>query len=437
MPSVLKNFLIGVGLDTEDYDKGAKRVEASLGRMRSVVGITGAAIAGAFAMAGTAAVARAKEIDSLNLAAEGLKTSPAYIYAYGRALAALGGDADNALAAIRSIEEAQTNLKLKGMLGPLEDVVLARGDIEALSQTTSGKDFLRTLAPMVQNMDKNQQQLTQRALGLTDDVMRSLRGGVDKFDAEIARAAQLLGSGFTDATEGAREFRRALAEVNTQFQGIGDTLAAKILPGFTSVLQSMGGFIDTHQEQINAALGVAADNPAATAFLTGGGAAGAAGVVLRSIGLRGLGTGLTRLGPYGMAAGGGLLAYDAAKDWSWGDWWGQSKSSARETWRGLTGQDDYSHLPDVPYGPEVPTVPIYSGGEVSNAEAAAISPSVVMIRDQRAQAQKSAAPQRVDVQNHIDMKLEIEGRALDSRITEVVERRERNTADDLLSSVDR
>ena len=457
MPSVLKNFLIGVGMDTEDYDKGAKRVEGSLGRMRSVVGFTGAAMVGAFAAVGAAAVARASQIDDFVLATEGLKTSRQYVYDYGNALKLLGGNADDAIAAIRTIEEAQSDFRLKGMLGPLEDLALARGDIEALSQTASGKDFLRTLAPMVQKMDKDQQRLVQRTLGLTDAVMRSLRGGVGQLDASVANARDLAGN-LESAVGAARDFNRELAGFNIRMEGIGNTLAEKVLPGFTGVLQSMGGFLDEHKEQINAALGVASDSPGATALAAGGGAASAAGVALRGIGMRGVGMGLTRLGAPGMIAGGGLMAYDAAKDWRWGDWWDQSVEGARDTWHKWAWDKDYSRLPDAPYGPavpdvgpgfdvrplpaasydaEVPAVPVYSGGEVSNAEAAQASPDVVLIRDQRQQADKPTAPQRVDVQNHLDVKMELDGRAFDKRVTEVVERRERNTADDIISSVDR
>src|SRR5690554_786006 len=111
MTKVLQNFLIGVGLDTEQYDKGAKNVESSLGRMRTLVGFTGAAITGAFAAAGGAAIAAAHRNDQFMLSVEGLRTAPEYIYAYGRALAAMGGDADNAVAAIKGIEKAQDDLR--------------------------------------------------------------------------------------------------------------------------------------------------------------------------------------------------------------------------------------------------------------------------------------------------------------------------------------
>lgn len=479
MPSVLKNFLIGVGLDTEDYDKGAKRVESSLGRMRSLVGFTGAAITGAFAAVGAAAIGAGQRVDRLNLEFEKFRTSPQYIYDYGNAIRALGGSADEATAAINVAESALESFRQTGQLPGLDDLAMAGVDVNALTQTDTGRDFMRELARQMPGLTKGQQFRVQETLGLSNAVMRSLRGGVDQLDQAVARAHDLAGN-FESATEAARDFNKELAELGTRMEGIGNALAEKVLPGFTGVLQSMGGFLDKHQEQINAALDVAGENPGATALATGGGAATAAGVALRGIGLRSLGLGLTRfVGTPAMVAGSALMAYDSAKDWDWGDWWDESKSSARDSWRSLTRQNDLSDLPDAPYGPAVPQVgpggalrrqepdtvapdvrgpvspwspddfmpttphsgmvehPIYAGGEVSNSEAASASPDVIMVQAQRQQAEKPAAPQRVEVQNHLDVKMEVDGRALDKRITEVVERRERNTTDDLISSVNR
>lgn len=421
MAKVLQSFLIGVGLDTEKYDKGAKKVDSSLGRMRSLVGITGAAMVGAFALAGTAAINAGKRVDDFNLAAEKLKTPTKYVHDYGRALAALGGNAEDAVAAISAIEKAQSDFALKGMLGPLEDVALARGDINALAQTKDGEEFLRTLAGMVPQMNKDQQRLVQDTLGLSDSVMRSLRGGVAELDAAVARAGDLYGE-FGRATDEAREFSRAMAEINTRFQGIGETLAEKMLPGFTGVLDSMGGFIDRNRDIVDKGADVLGANPIGTTLATGGGAAAATGVALRGIGLRGLGVGLTRFGLPGAIAGGALIGGDMAYDWL----------SNREA-----PEQETPYSPDAPFGLSMPMDPVYSGGEVSNHEAARVNPYATMILDDRQQAEKEATPQRVNVQNNLDVKLEVDGRALDSRVTEVIERRERSTAEDLISSVAR
>jgi len=445
MANVLKNFLIGVGLDTEKYDKGAKKVENSLERMRSLVGFTGSAITGAFGAVGLAAINAGRRVDQFALATEGLKTSPQYIYDYGRALVALGGNADEAVAAIKSIEKAQSDFSLKGMLGPLEDVALARGDINMLTQAKDGKEFLRALAPMVQNMNKDQQRLVQDTLGLSDAVMRSLRGGVDQLDEAVARAHDLAGN-LIDATGAAREYNRALAELGTRLEGIGNTLAEKILPGFTSVIDSIGGFIDSNRDLISKGAEVMGENPAATALITGGGTATVAGAALRGTGvMRGAGMALSRFGWQGMALGGALIAGDMAYDWwhdreksnnadgsgDWNlsDWWDQSVESAKGYWRDITGRNESSQI--------APSEPVYSGGEVNNVEAANVSPDVVLLKESRRKESVLSAPQPIKVQNHIDLRMELDGKQLESKIIDVQERRERDTIGDITSSVER
>lgn len=460
MAKVLQNFLIGVGLDTEKYDKGAKNVEGSLGRMRTLVGFTGAAITGAFGLAGTAAINAGRRVHDFNVTAEKLKTPTEYVHNYGRALAALGGNAEEALAAISAIEKAQSDLRLAGMLGPLENVALARGDINALAQTQDGAEFLRTLAGMVPQMDKDQRRMVQDALGLSDVVMISLQNGVEAFDAGIARAGELYGE-FGRATDEAREFARAMGEINTRFQGIGETLAEKVLPGFTGMIDSIGGIIDSNRDLIEKGADVAGDNPVGTTLVTGGGAAAASGVVLRGIGLRSVGMGLTRLGLPGVIAGGALIGGDMAYDWLSNRGVPEQRTPYDPDARfGLSmpdymepeasgeflplNQENYhdGHRPDpIVESPTsgfiTPYEGIYGGGEVSNAEAASANPDVIMVQIQREQADKPLTTPRINVENHLEVQMEMDGRAVDARVIDVIERRERDAMDDISSSVDR
>src|SRR5690606_38585413 len=147
---------------------------------------------------------------------------------------------------------------------------------------------------MVAQMDKDQRRMVQDALGLSDVVMISLQNGVKACDAGIARAGELYGE-FGRATEAAREYNRVLAELNTQFGGIGETLAEKMLPAFTGVLQSTSDFISDNRGLLEGYIDRAAENPIASSAIAGGAAATGAGAALRGLGLRGVGTALTRL----------------------------------------------------------------------------------------------------------------------------------------------
>lgn len=473
MTKVLQNFLIGVGLDTEKYDKGAKNVESSLGRMRTLVGFTGTAISGAFGLAGTAAVNAGKRVLDFNNAAEKLKTPTDYVWNYGRALAALGGNAEEAITSISSLEARLAEMREGGtgvMPGEI-DLQHAGVDVGFLRRPgLTGGDLLRELAAQMPALNTDEQRRVQEILNLSDIVMLSIKDGVESFDAGIARAGELYGE-FGRATDAAREYVRAVAELNTQFAGINETLAEKMLPAITGILDSVGGFIERNREGIDSTIGAAAENPGSTAAVASGAALAApwAWRAARAVGFRAI--------PYaGLAYG----AYEGLKDEPIGDWWQQSKDSVRDTWRSWTGQDDYSHLPDAPYGSEVPIVApgsieslpptygdylpmnvdnyhegdprrlvesatsgfvspyeIYGGGEISNSEAASANPDVIMVQVQREQADRPLTTPRINVENHLEVQMEMDGRAVDTRVIDVIERRERDTMDDIYSSVDR
>src|SRR5690625_3885131 len=457
MAKVLQNFLIGVGLDTERYDKGAKNVEGSLSRMRTLVGFTGAAISGAFGLAGTAALNAGKRVLDFNNAAEKLKTPTDYVWNYGRALAALGGNAEDALTSINAAENALTQFELKGEFAPFNEAALAgvRDELNALMSSPDGGELLRGLSGVVPRLDKYQQRLIKDAFSLSDTVMILLNSGTEAFDASIARAGELYGE-FGRATDEAREFARAVAEINTRFQGIGETLAEKMLPGFTGIIDSVGDLIDQNRDFISKGASVLGENPGATALAAGGGVAAATGAGLRMIGLRSSGVALSRLGIPGMVIGGGLIAIDALSQVGVDEGVAGTSSVQGAMTEYMAAPVDenveYGINPAADYTPPVSVqqkaaniyipgiryeAPVYEGYEINNAEAASANPDVIMVQSQREQADKPLTTPRINVENHLEVQMEMDGRAIDTRVIDVIERRERDTIDDIYSSVDR
>lgn len=524
MAKVLQNFLIGVGLETENYDKGAKNVENSLSRMRSLTGITGAALAGAFSLVGASAVNAGQRVDDLSLRLEKIKASPDWVNSYGNALRMLGGNTDEALAAVNSAENALAQYRTKGDFGSFQEAAFAgvKDELFSLANAKDGEDFLRQLADIVPKMDKDQQRLIQDAWGLSDAVMRSLRGGVGELDAAVSKASTLAG-GFTEAVEASREFNKTLTEVNLRFEGIGNTLAAKVLPSFTSILDSFGGFIDRNKDAIGNVMDVVADNTVGAALMTGGVGAAITGAGLKAVGMSALGSTLTKLGPYGMIAGAGAMAWDAkpediekltgykpssyifdntpldaAQDaWKYisEKWSGKTKvgqsvehqpipqspliMSGDEVYQinpyylnnsARRSQEGYSPVPQSPImlpnqpeqkgvklivlpnpypmesdkqgkpeqQPYSPPAPVYEGFQIDNKEAASITnPDVALIKEWIKNSETPQSTQKVSVNNNLEVRMELDGRAFDSRVTEVIERRERDAMDDVLTMVER
>lgn len=432
MAKTLQNFLIGVGLDAKDFDKGSREVNTSLGRIRSTAGIVGSAITGAFSAAALAAISAGNRVDDLVLKTEKFDTSTKFIYNYGNALRALGGDANEAVAAIAAAETALSSLQVEGQLpSGMERAAVAGIDISQLTGAATGEEFLRILAGQLPGLDEQRQRVVQESFGFSDATMRSLRQGSDYFDAVVFRAGELAG-GFDEATEAARAYNRELAEFGTRLEGISNTLAAKMLPTFTGLLEGVNDFIDKNGERLGMIASPVTNAPVGAALAAGGGATIAAGATARAIGMSRIGSALSRAGGYGALAGAGLMAYGAVEE-DLPVWYEQSiKDADRLQQRiGESVREFFNPTPNAGiYAPEVPTLDY-----VTNLEAGAATAEV--IRAQTGTDAPRYAPAVPAIENNIQLGITLNGRALEHTVNNILERREQTTMDDLQSTVAR
>lgn len=316
MSKTIANFLVGIGLNTTNFSKGAGNVESSLGRIRALSGVAGAGIGAAFSAASLAAINAGKKLDDFSLKTEGMSTSSQYIYALGGAFRTMGGDADDAISTLKTMEKALDNLRAKGDIGPLKDAVFAGVDISALTSSTSGADMLQRLSDIVPKLNDQQQRVLQEGFGFSDATMRVLRRGRGELDAAVNDAMDLAG-GIQDATEKSREFNKEMSRLGLVFDGIGNSLASHMLPGFTGILKSITDFLQDNRGGIEAGIKKMADNPAATSAIVGGGAVAATSAAIGAIGsklgmkwLAGAGTAGAYGGIAGAALGTGAMLYD-------------------------------------------------------------------------------------------------------------------------------
>lgn len=385
MANTIKNFLVGVGLDASKFDEGERDVTSGLGRIQAVAGFAGAAMIGAFASASSAAIAAGNRIDEFNLSTEKLSSSPKFIYDYGNALQSLGGDADEAIAAVTSVETALDNLKLKGDAGVFNDAAFAGVDTSMLTQARDGEEFLRMLANMVPELNKDQQRLLQNSFGFSDATMRSLRQGQQEFDALIDHVSGLTGN-IQDSTEAAREFNQQLDFFQLRLEGLSNTMAEKLLPAFADTLSEINGFIDNNKSAIDKTLELAFSSPFGGSLATGG-------IV-------------------GSAVRGGMAGYDWLTESS-GDWIKEQRSEAIER--------------SSAYRQSV------MDGAVDNQDAIRATPDYNFYNS-RSDTNNYQQPK---IENKLDVNLTIDGKALESTITGVVERRDQATIDDMQSTTAR
>lgn len=414
MAAVIKQFLVGVGLDTSNFDKGSKNVETSLGRFRSLAGIAGTAIVGAMGVASAAAIAAGSRIDKLVLSTEKFNTSSKFIYDYGNALKTLGGDANDAVGAISAAEKALDELKLKGSFSAFEGAVFAGVDTNALTQAQSGEEFLRLLSDMVPKLNEAQQRVLQENFGFSDATMRSLREGSQRFDEMVARAGKLAG-GFNEAIDAARSYNKELAETQLRMEGITNILAGTLLDSLTNILKTFNTFFDLNKDRIEPAVKFAGENPLGTGLLAGGLAASGLGATATFAGFPAAGAALSRFGTPGAIAGAGILAGAPLYDYVMDDVSTPQvkRERLRESYAGIASAAQTSR---------------------ETADLAARQ-SGMDFRNKYLSWLPEIGKQKI--QNNIDLKVQLDGRAIESKVTDVLERQNQATIDDMQSTTAR
>jgi hypothetical protein len=428
MANTLTNFLIGIGFETKDFDKGEKKVNSGLGSIKSRALLAGSALAGVGLALGAGAINAGNRIDKIALASAKLNTSASFVNNYGNALRLLGGDAAESLQAIESAESALTQFRLKGSFGAFEDPTLAGIDTNSLAQAKNGEEFLRQLSAQIPNLNKDQQRLIQDNFGFSDATMASLRLGQKEFDNTIQKAGSL--APITDELiEKARAYNVEMAKTQLIFEGIGNTLADKFLDPITGVISafnlslSAGGSLNkdektTAKSAISGALsylpGVSSvirlkeNAPSALKII------GAANKDKYSI--------HEKYKP-------NIFNKEFIKDEL-----AQKRANFEKTGQFKTDQQirDNERSPALSKGWRNSRMFVDRG-----ISAESVRMNAERNADSATNLSEKSATKQPPIQNNINMKVELDGQAFDARVTQVQTRRDFNTIDDIRSTTAR
>lgn len=342
MAKTIANFLVGIGLDAKEWEKGGKNVERSLDGFKSKAGIAGTAIAAAFSAAGLAAISAGKRADEFKLKFSQSDSSMKYAYNLGNAFKRMGADADQAYGAILTAEEKLDRLR-SGDKAVFNDLATAGIAIGRYSTSSTGEEMIQRLIEDLPSMNSYQQRVAAQAFGLDAAGMNALSMGAEKLNAlmiEVGQHSQNLDA----AAEAGRKFNDQMARAGIIMDGIGDKLAVKILGPFTSLLDSFNTFLEKNMPRVDQAVEYAGENAGAISAIGGGltlasigGLLGGAGGKLGMKTLSRAGAG-ARFGGYGAAiAGVGSLLYD-------------TKSSDIEAITGLKNVGKYYRSPSETVG---------------------------------------------------------------------------------------
>lgn len=429
MSNVLTSFLVGVGFDTSKLDEGLRDVDRGMSQVKTTTLKTSAALVGAFGAVASSVVATANRVDGLSLKTANMRTSQQYIYNYGNALKMLGGDAGDALSAVTSIEGALNNLRLKGELGPLQDLALAGVDISKLTGSANAEDFLTALSAQLPGLDKSQRGAVQNALGLSDAALKSLVSGPAALDQAMQRAESLTGN-IDGLVDNSRRLMEESAKFGLNMEGINNEIADKFLPSLVGVSTWVNTFISENRGAIGKGISYAADNAAATTTLGASATAALAGAGLSKIGLNTIGGAMTKTGAAGVTIAGAAVGSDILNKTldNYIPGYGEFSRKFDQMIMDITGVERIITPMELLFGGLTPDAVKTTAPDMSAA------------REEERQANANAIANAVSnapVNINQTLKVEIDGKALDAKIVDVTERTAYGTLDDISSTTAR
>lgn len=436
----LKSFLIGIGYDTRGLEAGEKKINSSLQGLKGRALQLSGALVGAFSAGAASIAATATSVDRLAASTQNLRTSTNAVYNYGNAIRLMGGEASEALDAITRFEEIQNNLRLKGDAGPVGDLATAGIDVSSLYQTNTGEEFMRALSDMIPRLDEGQRAQVQNALGLSDATFRAISGGADQLD-NLAKKANSLAGDIDGLADNSRKLRESSAELGLTIEGVRNELADKFLPSLIGASNWLNKLIENNREGISKAIDYAAENDGATAALGLSAGASLTGAAAAKFGLTTLGGAAGSAGALGVATVGGAIGASELSEYLNGKLPGYGQASREfDDWlKDITGLKTIK-------SPLQLINDVFAPGDSGMPADRSVEDSVPAIdRDAREEDRKANADALagalsktpVNVQNNVDMTIQIDGQALESKITQVNERQNYETLSDLATTTER
>lgn len=199
-------------------------------------------VVGDFKSAGT-------ELDKFNRLT-GISTQR--VQAFGQALAAQGGNAQDALGTFQKMQDLMSS-PMTGNVGWFGDVAKLGLDPGAIIGAQDTADALLNIAKQFEHMTPLNQRLAAKALGLNEDEARVVMAGSAALEKQLETRGK-LGIMTGKQVEDAARLTKATSELDLVFTDIGNTIAGELTPAFAEMAEDFTQFYRDNKELINSGL---------------------------------------------------------------------------------------------------------------------------------------------------------------------------------------
>lgn len=246
---VLESFLIALGLkvDEKSFQQGQNAFTGLTNSALKLGAVLASKLAidkvvGDFKSAGT-------ELDKFNRLT-GISTQR--VQAFGQALAAQGGNAQDALGTFQKMQDLMASPQT-GNVGWFGDVAKLGFDPNAIIGAQDTAEALLNIAKQFEHMTPLNQRLAAKALGLNEDEARVVMAGSAALEKQLETRGK-LGIMTGKQVEDAARLTKATSELDLVFTDIGNTIAGELTPAFAEMAEDFTQFYRDNKELINSGL---------------------------------------------------------------------------------------------------------------------------------------------------------------------------------------
>lgn len=246
---VLESFLIALGLkvDEKSFQQGQNAFTGLTNSALKLGAVLASKLAidkvvGDFKNAGT-------ELNNFNRLT-GLSTQN--VQALGQALAAQGGNAQDAFAAMQKIQDLMAS-PITGNVGWFGDVAKLGLDPNAIIGAQDTAEALANIAGAFEKMTPLNQRLAGQALGFDENTIRLLMKGREEVEKQLD-SRDKLGVMTQKQVEDAARLTKANSELNLVFTDMGNTIAGELVPAFAELAEDFTAFYRDNKDLVDSGL---------------------------------------------------------------------------------------------------------------------------------------------------------------------------------------
>lgn len=251
MANVISSFLVGVGLDTTEFDKGANDVESGISNItKSALQL--AALAGGAFGASQLTFGFAQANDQLGKFADTFSVIPNDVAALGRALQHEGGSLESFMSQLEGIERLRASNPQQ--IGALFASAGIEGiDPSVILNAESATEAYKALGDIFADLSGQERLRAADVFGLDEASIRLLSKGTTQVNA-LADAQKKMRPVTEQMTKESARFNDEVQDLFTNIGGVADKISIALLPVISDSVGGMNDWIDVNREFIGSGI---------------------------------------------------------------------------------------------------------------------------------------------------------------------------------------